>query len=80
MKKNIPNLVGFKISRPVLNSILNFGTFLGSFVQNFDQNSQDFLAFNVIFRTILIQATLHHLINTTVSVALQCVYEAISNL
>ena len=33
MKENIPNLVGFKISRPVLNSILNFGTFLGSFDQ-----------------------------------------------
>ena len=33
MKENIPNLVGFKISRPFLNSILNFGTFLGSFDQ-----------------------------------------------
>ena len=33
MRENIPNLVGFKISRPVLNSILNFGTFLGSFDQ-----------------------------------------------
>ena len=33
MKENIPNLVGFKISRPVLNSILSFGTFLGSFDQ-----------------------------------------------
>ena len=76
MKKKIPNLVGFKISRPVLNSILNFGTFLGSFDQNFDRNSQDFQAFNVILRTMLIQATLHHRMKIPVSVALKYVYEA----
>ena len=76
MKKNIPNLVGFKISRPVLNSILNFGTFLGSFDQNFGGNSQEFEALNVILRTMLIKATLHHRMKIPVSVALKCVYEA----